>query len=68
MNYINYIWPVLLMILGILMFLKPKLLWRIQYFLIIKDGEPTDLYLALMRIGGIFFTAASIILLVISFS
>lgn len=68
MNFIDYIWPILLLTLGILMTFKPKLLWKIQYFYIVKDGEPTDFYLALMRLGGLFFIIVSIIIIVLSFS
>lgn len=33
-----------------------------------KDGEPTDLYIAFMRIGGLFFMFASIIFSVVCFA
>lgn len=51
---------VLLLILGILMMLKPELLWEIEHFFTVKNGEPTDLYLALMRIGGAIFTVVAV--------
>lgn len=35
--------------------IKPGLLWRIEHVFTVKDGEPTELYLALMRLGGGFF-------------
>ena len=47
-----------LLILGILMLFKPELLWKI------KNGEPTELYLAFMRVGGVFFLIASVVMLV----
>ena len=40
-----------LLILGILMFT-------------VKNGEPTELYLAFMRVGGVFFLIASVVMLV----
>ena len=52
---------IILFVLGIMMLFKPELLWKIEYFFTVKNGEPSDLYLALMRIGGVFFILASII-------
>jgi len=51
---------VLLLILGILMMVKPELLWKIEHFFTVKGGEPTDFYLTWMRIGGAIFTLASV--------
>lgn len=50
----DYIWVILLIVLGLAMLIKPEILWRIEHMLTVKNGEPTELYLALMRIGGIF--------------
>ena len=52
---------IILFVLGIMMLFKPELLWNTEYFFTVKNGEPSDLYLALMRIGGVFFILASII-------
>lgn len=56
----NYLWLLILLSLGILMVIKPRLLWKIEYFFTVKNGEPSDLYITLMRIGGIFFIIAAI--------
>ena len=37
------------------MIFKPELLWKIEHFFSVKGGEPTDLYLGLMRVAGVFF-------------
>ena len=52
-----------LLILGILMLFKPELLWKIEHMFTVKNGEPTELYLAFMRFGGVFFLIASVVLL-----
>ena len=53
-----------LLILGILMLFKPELLWKIEYMFTVKNGEPTELYLAFMRVGGAFFLIAYVFILV----
>ena len=40
------------------MIFKPELLWKIEHFFSVKGGEPTDLYLGLMRVAGVFFFIA----------
>lgn len=63
----DYIWVAVLILLGFAMLLKPEILWKIENIFTVKNGEPTELYLTLMRLGGIFFIGASIIVLVVSF-
>ena len=53
-----------LLILGILMLFKPELLWKTEHMFTVKNGEPTELYLAFMRVGGVFFLIASVVMLV----
>ena len=62
----DYIWIVVLVLLGFAMLLKPEILWKIEHIFTVKNGEPTDLYLTLMRLGGIFFIGAGIIVLIAS--
>lgn len=57
----DYIWLILLCFLGIMMVTKPELLWKIEHIFSVKNGEPSDLYITLMRLGGVFFIVASII-------
>ena len=65
-NVMDYIWAVVLLALGLAMLSRPKLLWKIEQLFTVRGGEPTELYLALMRIGGLFFTAASVIVFIVS--
>ena len=53
---------VLLLIMGLLMFIKPHFVWKIDNFLTVKDGEPTDLYIAVVRFSGFAFIWIAIIL------
>ena len=62
----DYIWAVVLLALGLAMLFRPKLLWKIERLFTVRGGEPTELYLALMKIGGLFFTAASVIVFIVS--
>lgn len=57
----DYIWLILLCVLGIMMVTKPELLWKIEHIFTVKNGEPSDLYITLMRLGGVFFIVVSII-------
>lgn len=50
------------------MLINPKLLWKIEYIFTVKDGEPTELYIALMRLGGVVFLFIEIIFFVLSFA
>ena len=59
----KYLYLLLLIILSIFMIFKPTLLWEIEHFLSVKNGEPTDLYITLMRIGGTFFLISSIVMI-----
>lgn len=61
-----YFYLVILFILGALMICKPELLWKIEYMFTVKDGEPTELYITLMRLFGVFLILCSIVVLLIS--
>ncbi|MGN0396661.1 MAG: DUF6199 family natural product biosynthesis protein [Candidatus Fimimorpha sp.] len=39
--------------LGVMMLIKPELFSKIEHIFSVKDGEPTGLYLALMRISSL---------------
>lgn len=67
MKYLDFIWPILLFLLSIVMIVNPKVLWKIEHFFSVKNGEPTDLYIAFMRIGGIFFMFVIAIISVMCF-
>lgn len=51
-------------IVGLLMLLKPDLYWEIESFFFVKDGEPTDLSIMLIRLRGI---TCLIIMLMLTF-
>ena len=61
-----YLGLVALFVLGVLMFLKPEWLWKLEHLFSVKGGEPTDFYLSAMRIGGVMFAVIAV-LLAISF-
>ena len=59
----TYFYLLILFVLGVLMICKPELLWKIEYMFTVKDGEPTELYITLMRLFGVFLVICSIIIL-----
>jgi len=54
---------ILLFILGLLMLFNPEFLWKLEHLFTVKNGSPTDLYITLMRLGGIVFTLTAAVLL-----
>lgn len=64
----DYLWIVVLFFISIMMMAKPNLLWEIEHMFSVKGGEPTELYLALMRVGGIFLFIIAIIFTLLSFT
>lgn len=62
----GYIGLVIVMLLGMAMIFIPETLWKIEHIFTVKNGEPTDLYLALMRVGGIFFIGTALLMLAVS--
>ena len=51
--------------MGLLMILKPDLVWRLDHFFTVKGGEPTEWYLGITRVGGLFFLLLSLGLAVV---
>lgn len=49
-----------LLVFGLLMLIKPEFVWKLDHFLSVKNGEPTELYLAVARISGLAFIAIAI--------
>ncbi|WP_052447373.1 DUF6199 family natural product biosynthesis protein [Clostridium polynesiense] len=62
--YEIFLYTTTLIILGLAMLFKPELLWKIEHFLTTKDGEPSDFYVASMRIGGVLFALIGVIMLI----
>ena len=56
----EYLGLILLFALGMLMFLKPEVLWKLEHLFSVKGGEPTDFYLSMMRIGGVVFALIAV--------
>ena len=50
-----------LLISGIVMIVKPEFVWKVDHFLTVKDGEPTDLYIRYIRILGVVCILVAII-------
>lgn len=56
---------ILFLIPGMLMVFKPDLCWKIRHFIDVKDGEPTEISIMLIRIGGIIYIILDVILCLI---
>ena len=56
----EYVGLFALFVLGILMFLKPEWLWKLEHLFSVKGGEPTDFYLSMTRIGGVVFAVIAV--------
>ena len=50
-----------LILIGLAMLLKPELIWKLDHFLSVKGGAPTELYIALTRLAGIFFIGVGVV-------
>ena len=58
----GYVGLIALFVIGVMMFWKPELMWKIEHLLSVRGGEPTDFYLSTMRIGGVVFAVIAVIL------
>ena len=45
--------PLVVMIMGFLMILKPETLWKLKHRFSVKGGEPTEFYFTSSRILGV---------------
>lgn len=66
MNILQEIFAVVfLLISGVVMIKNPRFVWRVEHFFTVKDGEPTDLYINIVRvIGGVCILAVVLLELV----
>ena len=48
------------------MVINPELMWRIEHFFTVKNGEPTEFYITSMRLMGTFFLVCAIIMLILN--
>ena len=58
----EYVGLIALFVLGVLMFWKPELLWKLEHIFSVKGGEPTEFYLSKTRIGGVLFAVIAVIM------
>lgn len=42
----------LLFVLGLVILICPKWVWKADHLFTVKDGEPTEFYLTVTRVGG----------------
>lgn len=61
-----YLALIAVILIGLLAFIKPEWLWKIEHFLDVKNGEPTEWYLEKTRLLGIFFIVAALLTLALS--
>lgn len=59
----DIIYAVIFILLGLFFFLKPELCWKISHLLDTKGGEPSDYYLNVCKVSGIFVIAVGIIVI-----
>ena len=52
-------------ILGLLLLLKPELIWKIKHSWDVKDGEPTNGYIIFFKCVGIYAIIVGIVLFII---
>lgn len=61
----TYILCVICIILGLDLIRKPDLFWKIEHYLSVRGGEPTNFYLVTRRIIGISVVCGGVIGLII---
>lgn len=49
------------------MIVKPEVLWKIEHIFTVKNGEPTELYMAFTRIVGVLLVCVTIVITVALF-
>ena len=52
---------VFLLASGLLMLIRPDVVWKIEHYFIVQKGEPTDWYLTIVRIIGLIFVFIAIV-------
>ena len=61
----DMLWEVIALVfllgVGLLMLIKPEVVWKIDHCFTVKNGEPTELYLAITRVSGLVFAAIAVI-------
>ena len=57
----DFLWIILLFLIGLVAVIWPDKLWKLEHFLTVKNGEPSEFYLAVSRVAGVFFMLTAII-------
>ena len=57
----DFLWIILLFLIGLVAVIWPDKLWKLEHFLTVKNGEPSEFYLAVSRVAGVFFMLAATI-------
>lgn len=52
---------VFLLASGLLMLISPDIVWKIEHYFSVQNGDPTDWYLAIVRIIGLVFMLIAIV-------
>lgn len=55
---------VLVLVMGIVMMANPELVFKIDHFFLVKDGEPTEFYITKTRLLGVVLFLISFLILV----
>ncbi len=63
MNY--YIISILMILIGLLFYKKPEVVWKIKHYIDTKGGEPTDFFISRTKITGVFAIVVGIIILIV---
>ena len=59
-----FIFGVVLIALGLVLIFKPTVIWTIQSYLFVKDGEPTRFYAIVARVSGGLAIAVGILVMI----
>ena len=62
MQVISYLAVIFIFLTGLLNLLFPEIAWKLQFFLHVKGGEPTTLYLIGARVSGVLMIIISVLL------
>lgn len=61
-----YFWIAILFVIGMIMIAKPELIWKIDHAFTVKNGEPAEFSIALVRVGGTLILILGIAYLLLS--
>ncbi len=53
MTFMEWVLIIFLYAFSLLMMLNPALMWKIEHFMDVEGGRPTDWYLTVTRVGGV---------------